>query len=150
AEMSGVYRTDHHAGGLAVLGRQILIVDPVNAQRAFFHDPLVGVELAGAVGAGPGAQLAADADGFVHQHDAVLGALIGCPGWAHGDASRLLAMQTGFREVNCARALSFPFLKRMNSVEPNAPGTIAVRMEVGEWPHMAARVPFFASRRASV
>src|SRR3546814_8385723 len=48
-----------------------------------------------AVGAGPGAQLAADAGVGVDQHDAVLGALVGGPGRADGDAGRVVAVQAG-------------------------------------------------------
>ncbi len=57
-----------------------LVVDAVDAQRAFLHDAGIVVELAGAVGAGPGAELAADAEILVDEDDAVLGPLVGGAG----------------------------------------------------------------------
>ena len=89
--MAGIDRTHHDAGRLAILGRQIVVIDPVDAQGAFLHDAFVVVELAGAVGTGPRAELATDADRFVDQHDAVLDPLIGGASGAHGDAGRLQA-----------------------------------------------------------
>ena len=97
-------RARHDAGRLAVLLGEMVVVDAVDAQRAFLHHAGIVVELARAIGAGPGAQLAADADRLVDQHDAVLGALVGGAGRADGDAGRLLAMQAGFREMHGARA----------------------------------------------
>ena len=49
-----------------------LVVDAVDAERAFLHDACIVVELARAIGAGPGAQLAADAEILVDEDDAVL------------------------------------------------------------------------------
>src|SRR5690606_38535056 len=58
--------------------------------------------LAGAVRTRPGTQLAADALVLVDEHDAVLGALVACPGRTHRHASRRLAMQAGAGEVDSA------------------------------------------------
>src|SRR6266702_4267821 len=126
--MAGTDRADHNAGRLPILRVKVLIVDPVDAQSALLHHSFVGVELAGAVGAGPGAEFTADADRFVDQHDAVLGALVRGAGRAHGDAGRFLAMQTGFGEMNRPRPLAVPFLEGVDAVEPDAPGTIAIRV----------------------
>src|ERR1700732_3851865 len=128
--MPGIDRAHHDTGRLPVLGLKVLVVDPVNAQGALLHDAFVGVELARAVGACPGAELATNADGFVDQHDAILGALVGGAGRAHGDASRLLAMQTGFRKMYGACAVALALLEGMNAVEPDAPGVVAVGAKI--------------------
>src|SRR5581483_9709535 len=93
AEMPRLGRAHHDAGRQALFGGEVVVIDAVDAQGAFLHHPFVLVELAGAVGTGPGAQFAADADLGVDQDDAVFGALVGSPGRAHGDAGGLGAMQ---------------------------------------------------------
>src|SRR5271165_2698269 len=116
AEVAGVDWADHDASRLPILGREVLIVDPVDAQGAFLHDALVGVELARAVGASPRAQLAANADRLVNQHDAVLGPLVGGACRTHGDAGRFLAIQTRFREVDGPGAVALAFLEGVDAV----------------------------------
>src|SRR5205814_9662805 len=96
------------------------------------------------------AELAADADRLVDQHDAVLGALVGSAGGTHCDAGGLLAMQTGFGEMDGPRAVALAFLERMDAVEPYAPGVVAIGVEIGQRSHVAAGIPFLASRRAGV
>ena len=86
AEVARAGRARPHARRNAVLLGQIGVVDPVDAQRALLHHALIGIQLARAVRAGPGAQAAADAELLVDQHDAVLGALVRRAGRAHGDA----------------------------------------------------------------
>src|SRR6266849_1608248 len=120
--MAGTDRAARDAGRLPILGGEVLVVDPVDAQRAFLHHTGVVVELAGPIGASPGAQLAADADRLVDQHDPVLGALVGGARRAHGDAGRFIAMLTRFPEVNCPGTLPVALLERVDAVEPNAPG----------------------------
>src|SRR6516162_5492832 len=140
-------RTDganHYASRQPVLFRQVFVVDPVDAQRAFLHHAGVFVELASTVRASPGAQFAADADVFVDQHDPVLGALVGRAGRAHGDAGRLLAMQAGFREIDGARALPVAFLVRVDAVEPDAPGLRAIGVEIGQRSPRTAGIPLLA------
>ena len=88
AEMPGAGRAGGDAGRHAVFLGQIVVVDAVDAQRAFLHHADIGVELARAVGAGPAAQFAADALVLVDQHDAVRGPLVGGAGRADGDAGR--------------------------------------------------------------
>src|SRR5690606_3482778 len=77
-----------------------LVVDAVDAERALAHLARQRVHLARAVGAGPGAEPAADAVVPVHQHDPVPGALVAGAGRADGDAGGRLAMQAGAREVH--------------------------------------------------
>ena len=71
AEMPRPGRAGAHAGRHAILRRERLVVDAVDAQRAFLHHAVVVVVLARAVRAGPGAQLAADAGVRIDQDDAV-------------------------------------------------------------------------------
>src|SRR5690242_17154903 len=148
--MASVHRADHDAGWLTILGRQVLVVNPVDAQGAFLHHAFVGIELARAIRARPGAELAAYADCFIDQYNAVLSALVGGAGRAHRYAGGFLAVQTGFREVNGSRALALALLKRMNAVEPHPPSVIAIGAEVRQRSHMAAGVPFLARRRAGM
>src|SRR4029077_13972068 len=103
-----------------------------------------------AIRAGPGAQLAADADRLVDQHNPVLGALVGGPGRAHGNASRLLEMQARFGEIDRSRTLAVAFLEGVDAVEPDAPGARTIRVEIGQRPHMAGGIPFLAGRGAGL
>ncbi len=100
--MARTGRAGAHAGGQAVLRLQVLVVDAVDAERAFLHHAVAVVVFARAIGTGPGAQLAADAGVRVDQHDAVFGALVGGAGRADGDAGRRFAMQAGAREMHGA------------------------------------------------
>src|SRR5262249_25818801 len=100
AEMTGAGGARGHTRRNAVLGGQIFIVDLVDAKRALLHDAGILVELPRPVRTGPGTELAADAGVGVHKDDAVLRSLIGSPGRADGYACRLLAVQTGAREMN--------------------------------------------------
>src|SRR5690606_19940972 len=88
-----------HAGGHALGGVEVLVVDAVDAQRALLHDPVHGAVFARAVGAGPAAELAPDALVLVHQHDAVPGALVAGARGADGHARGRLAVQAAAREV---------------------------------------------------
>src|SRR5439155_2802246 len=82
--------------------------------------------------------------------DAVLGALVGSAGRAHRDAGGLIAMQAGFREMHGARAVALALLEGMDAVEPHAPGTVAISVEIGQGRHMPAGVPFLAGSGAGV
>src|SRR5262245_40518191 len=148
--MAGNDRADHDAGRLPVLRHKALVINSVDAQRAFLHDPAVFVEFARTVWTSPGAQLATDADRLVDQYDAVFGALIGGAGWADRDASRLLAMQTRFGEMDRARTRALALLKGVDAVEPYAPRAVAIGAEIRQRPHMTACGPFLAGRRARV
>jgi len=70
AEVAGVDRAGDHAGRLPFDLFQVLVIDTIDAERTFLHHALVGVELAGSVGAGPGAQFASDAQVFIDENDA--------------------------------------------------------------------------------
>ena len=137
---------------------QRLVVDAVDAQRAFLHDAGGEIHLARTIGAGPGTQAAADAHILVHQHDAVVGALVGGAGGADGDTGRLLAMQAGFREMHDARlarladdlpALRY-HLEGMHAVEPSAGNIRAIGVLVGKGGAVAAGVPFLAVDHAGM
>src|SRR5215813_12150851 len=117
-------RAGRDASRHALFFLQVLVVDPIDAQRALLHHADIFIELARAVGARPGAELAADAEILVHQHDAVLGALEGGTGRANGDARRLFAMQTGPWEVHGAAARALARLEAVDAVEPHARGRI--------------------------
>src|SRR3546814_1835071 len=121
AEVARPGRAGRHAGRHAAARLEVLVVDLVDAERALLHHADVGVILAGAIGTGPGAELAADAGVGVDQHDAVLGALVGSAGRADGDAGRILAVQAGLREVNgAAVAIVRDDLEAVDAVEPDA------------------------------
>jgi hypothetical protein len=100
AEQAGVGRTGQHTGRLAIALGELGIGDAVDAERAFLHDPLLGIELARPVGTGPGAVFAADALVIVDQHHAVVRALVGGAGRTHGHTGGLFAVQTALGEVH--------------------------------------------------
>ena len=102
AEVAGAGRAGAHAGGDAVDLGNVWVVNAIDAEGAFLHHARRPVHLAGAVGAGPGAEAAADAVVLVDQHDAVLGALVAGAGGADGDARGVGAVQAGLREVDDA------------------------------------------------
>ena len=143
-------RAGAHAGRNAILRREGLVVDAVDAQRAFLHHAVVVVVLARAVGAGPGAQLAADAGVGIDQHDAVRRALVGGAGRADGDAGRRLAMQTGAREMHGAARRAVAHLVGVHAVEPGAVRIAAVGVLVGQRRGIAAGVPLLAACRAGL
>src|SRR5579863_5599177 len=82
-----------------------------------------------AIGTGPRAQLAADAQALVDENDAVLGALVGGAGRAHGDTGRLIAMEARFREMHGPRPGALALFKRMDAVEPHPPSAVAIGVE---------------------
>src|SRR5690606_1778735 len=105
AEVARAAGAGLHAGRLAFGFVEVLVVDAVHAQGALLHHPFDFAVLARAVRAGPAAQLTADALVLVHQHDAVLGALVASAGRTHRHAGRRLAVQTRTREVQGHRRL---------------------------------------------
>ena len=120
AEQPRAGRAGLDAGGLAVVRRQLLVVDAVDAQRALGHHLALLVELARAVGAGPRAVLAADALVVVDQHDAVFLALVARAGRAHRHARRVLAVQAALREVDRLGAGEAAGLVGLHAVEEGA------------------------------
>src|SRR3546814_7191368 len=84
--VAGTGRTGRHAGRHPVDLLQILVVDAVDAQRALLHHAVGMVVFPRSVGAGSGAQLAADAAVGVDEDDAVLLALVAAPGRTIGRA----------------------------------------------------------------
>src|SRR5204863_8211442 len=106
--------------------------------------------LARAVGARPGAQLAADAGVGIDQHDAVLRALEGGAGGADGEAGGLLARQARAREVHRAARRALANFVAVHAIEPGAMGIGAVTVLVGEGRRIAAGVPLLAGGRAGL
>src|SRR5688572_19770187 len=143
-------RAGRDARGHAIYLFQLVVVDAVDAQRAFLHHANVFVKLARAVRAGPGAQLAANAEVLVDQDDAVLSALEGGAGRAHRHAGRLLAMQARLGEMHGAAVRALARFEAVDTVEPHARGRIAPGLVVGQRRHVAAAVPFLAVDRAGM
>src|SRR5262249_22553910 len=150
AEMPRMDRTGRHAGRHAIDFLEVLVVDAVDAQRAFLHRAGVVVVLARAIRASPGAELAADAQALVDQHDAVLRPLVGGPGRTDLDTGRLLAMQAGAREMHGAAVGAVAGFVGVDAIEPYAQGIGAVGLAIGEGCHVAAGVPFLAIDRTGV
>ena len=148
--MPGARGARPHARRHAVLLRQIDVVDAVDAQRALLHHALIGIQLARAIGAGPGAQPAADAQLLVDQDDAVLGALVRRPGRADRDAGGILAMQAGLGEMHGAAVRALADLVAVDAVQPGAARSRAIRVLVGQRRRMAAGVPFLAGDHAGL
>src|SRR4029453_11192234 len=126
------------------------IVDTINAQRAFLHDAMAVVVLARAVGAGPGAQFAADAGVRVDQHDAVFGAFVGGAGRAHGDAIGLFAMQTRAWKIPRPALGTPPRLEGVHAVEPGPMRIGAVGGLIGQRRGIAGTIPLLAARGAGL
>src|SRR3712207_3487004 len=121
-----------------------------DAERALLHHARVLVHLPRAVGAGPGAEAAADAGLGVDQHDPVLGALVGGAGRADGDAGGVLAVEAGPREVDGAPPIALAGFVGVDAVEPHALGARGVGVEVRQRRAVAGGVPLLAVHRAGL
>src|SRR5277367_2748281 len=130
--MPRLRRTRRNTRGNPLLFRHVLVVDAIDAERTLAHHAFIFIELARAVRARPGAQLAADTDVGVDQHDAILGALIAGAGGTDGDAGRLLAVQTGPREMHGAAIRPLPRLVGVHAIQPDAVWMVLIRVEVGQ------------------
>ena len=150
AEVARARGAGADAGGNAILRREGLVVDAVDAQRAFLHHAIVVVVLARTVGTRPRAQLAADAGVGIDQHDAVLGALVGGAGRADGDAGRRLAMQARAREMHGLARRTVADLVAVHAIEPGAVRIGAIGVLIRERRGVAPVVPFLAARRAGL
>ena len=82
SEMTCTGGAGAHAGRGSVDLWQVLVIDPVNAEGAFLHDPFGLIKFARAIGAGPGAKAAPDAVLFIDQHDAIFDTLVAGAGRA--------------------------------------------------------------------
>ena len=144
--------TGAYARRLALGLGQRLVVNPVDAQGAFFHHPGGMIIFARAIGTRPTAQLAADAFVFVDQHDAVRGAFVRGPGGTHGDARRVGAMQARAGKIDRAGALGLrPLdLVAVHPVEPDAVGLAPLGVEIAQRADHAAAVPFLTRHRAGM
>ena len=150
AEMARRGGAGAHAGGDAVGLVHGRVVDAVGAQRAFLHDAAGVVEFAGAVGAGPGAQAAADAQILVHQHDAVRRPLVGGAGGADGNAGRIVAMQAGAGEMEREARAAVVDLEAVDAVQPGPRRFGAVGRGVGQRRGRPHRVPRLAGDGAGM
>src|SRR6056297_2667841 len=157
AEMPRVRWACAHADRHAVLLGQVVVVDAVDAKGAFLHHPLGLIHLARAVGAGPGAEAAADAVGLINQNDAVLDAFVAGPRGADGDAGRVLAMQAGFgemhelrRRVRHGRGRQRLHLVAVHAVEEGAGGIGTVRVLIAERCAVILGVPALARDHAGM
>src|SRR5690606_18017864 len=108
------------------------------------------VVLARTIGAGPRAELAADARVRVDQHDAVLGPFVGGARWTDRHARRGLAVQARAGEVHRPARRPLPHLVAVDAVEPRPERVGAVGVLVGQRRRVAARIPFLAARRAGL
>jgi len=73
AEVARTGRTGDNASRYARTLVDGIVVNPINAQRAFLHHPRIEVVFARAIGTRPGAEFAADAQILIDENDAVLG-----------------------------------------------------------------------------
>jgi hypothetical protein len=149
-EVSGPGWAGGDAGRLALLLGQMLVVDAVDAERAFLHDAANEVQLARAVGTSPGAEAAADAHALVDQYDTVLGPLVRRACRTDRDAGRVLAMQAGLGEVHRAPLGAIAGLEGMHAVEPGPRGRGGVGVAVAERRRIAAGVPLLAVDHAGL
>ena len=114
--------------GWRSLRRQQLVVDAVDAQRALLHHLFLLVHFARAVGAGPGAVLAADALVVVDQHDAVLGALVGLAPVGHtGTQGGSSQCRQDFGKCTVSVCGKFADFEGLHAVEEGAARVLAVR-----------------------
>src|SRR5262245_51423402 len=111
-------RTCQYAGGLSLRRRQAVIVHAIDAQRALAHHMVDRVQLTRAIGASPRAQATTDAQGSIDQDDAVRVALVRGPGWAHGHAGGLGAVQAGARKMHGPGTLALAGLEAVDPVQP--------------------------------
>jgi len=143
-----------HAGRFAILKGEILVVDAINAERAFFHHAMVIVVFPGAIGASPGAQFAADAGVGIDEHDAVLGTLVGRTRRADRYAGRILAMKARAREMHDVRVgLHTRFAKRfigVDAIEPGSQRVGIIGISVAQRRGIPLCVPFLTARGASM
>lgn len=119
AEMPRLRGACGYASGHTFGFRQAGVVDAVDAQRALLHHAGIFIELARAIRARPGAQLAANTGVGVDQHDAILGAFVGRAGGTDRDAGGFLTVKTGAREIHRAAVVAFAGLVAVHAVEPH-------------------------------
>src|ERR1700722_2480756 len=113
-------RARRDAGRHALRLRDIGIVDTVDTECALAHHALILVELARPVRTRPRAQLAADADIGVHQHDAIFLTLVAGTGRTDRHTGGLFAMQAGTREMHGAAVRPLTRFVGVHTVEPHA------------------------------
>ena len=136
--------TGQHAGWFALNLRQGVIGNTVDTKGAFFHHLLVFVQLAHAIGTGPGAVFAANAFVVVHQHHAIVLALVGSSGRAYRHTGRLFTMQATLGEMHGFGLWKFTYLKSLHPVEKGSRGILVIGAVIREGAGPPGGVPFLA------
>src|SRR6185437_6375243 len=150
AEVTRTRRTGRDTGRLALGLRQIPVIDAIDAECAFAHHALFLIEFPRPVGTGPRAELAADADLGVDEHDAVLCALVRGAGRTDRHTEGILAVQAGAGQVHGARASVCGDFIRMHTVEPHAVGLRPLLVVIRQRAELPAVVPFLAAHRTGM
>ena len=151
AEMARTGGTGADAGGDAIFLGQVLIIDPVDAERAFLHHAFGLVHLARPIRAGPGAKAAADAVRLIHQNNSVLDPLVAGTGGADGDAWCILAMQAGFGKMKeLSRAVRRLHLIAVDTVEKGAGWVFPIGTLIAERRAVILGVPALAGYHAGM
>ncbi len=106
---SGSCRTGEHAGRFSVLGRERLVVYPVYAQGALFHDFVRLIKLSTPIRTGPRAELTAYAVIVVYEHNPILLPLVAGTRGTHRYARRILTVKAGLGKVKhlCVGKLTY-------------------------------------------
>ena len=138
--MSGSCGAGFDTGGNAVRFIEMFVVNAVHTERAFFHDAFGVVIFAGTIGAGPGAEFAANAGFGVDQNDAVFLAFVTRTCGTNSDAGGVFAMQTRAWHVDNT---SISFIA-VDAVQPHAHGFGGAWFVVGQGGGDALRVPLLA------
>ena len=131
-------RADTDAGRYAFLLGNVLVVNAVDAQRAFFHHAIVVIELTSAIRARPGTQLATDTGLCIDQDDAILLTFVRSASGTNSHTIGLIAMQAGTREMHSAARITVCHLISVHTIEPHTMWITAVSIQVRQRCRMAA------------
>lgn len=150
--MSRTSRAGRHACRDAGFLGEVLIVDSVDAKRAFLHYPFGLIKFTRAIRARPGAEFAADASVPVDKNDSVFFAFVGRAGWANRHARCVFTMKARFWEMDRAGNTGFLIdgFERMNPVEPDTFGMFSVWGDIRQRRRVSAGIPLLAIYSASV
>src|SRR6056300_916597 len=125
--------TGPHAGWNTVLFGEILVIDPIDTERAFLHDLLHRIHFASPVRAGPGTEATTNAVIFIHQHNPVFNALVGSTRRTHSDTRGIRAMQTRLRKVHHLRGLFSRHFEGVDPVQPRSGLFRSIGVNVRQW-----------------
>ena len=149
--MARAGRASPHTSRFTVFLGQVFIVNPVDAQRAFFHHAGYGVQFPSAIRTSPGTQPATDAIGLVDQNNPVLDPLETRARWTNRDTRRVFAMQTGFRKMHslCRRVFGLNF-ERMHPVQKRPRRCGPVSINIRQWRAVMSVIPAFAGNHTGL